>query len=352
MRRGPVRRRVPSAKATSSGGAPITKARSTLACGAAILLHASAARAEPAARFIYVRGEGTEACPSEWQVREAVVTRLGYDPFSSYAASTMFAEVTASGTGFTATLKLVDGESVVRGDRQLRVEKSCGHLMEAMSLTISIAIDPSSVTRAGQPPDAPPREKTVETVPETPAPDMPAAEPAPIANPRARSRSALTFWIGLGPVAGVGTAPAPSIGGTVTLEGRTHGLVGGLESRADMSSSSSGERVGRVQSSLAAASIYGGVRSGALFVAAVASAGRLAATSSDVSTVRTTSALVGAAGVRVGFGVGLTERLELRARGELLANLTPHTLEIDGQAAFRYPIASANVAAGLAVRFW
>ena len=98
---------------------------SALGIGVAALFAHSIARAASSARFIYLRGQGTESCPAESEVREAVQTRLGYDPFSSYAASTMFAEVTTVSGGFSANLKLVDAANVVRGDRVLRVQGRC-----------------------------------------------------------------------------------------------------------------------------------------------------------------------------------------------------------------------------------
>jgi hypothetical protein len=131
----------------------------------------SPALALPSARLVYLRGRGTDSCPSEAEVRQAVQQRLGYDSFASNAASTMFVEVTAVTGGYTAQLKLIDGENVVRGDRALHLRGRCAELMEAMALTISIAIDPMSVTRSGPPEDAPPAEKPVETAPTTLSPD-------------------------------------------------------------------------------------------------------------------------------------------------------------------------------------
>ena len=94
--------------------------RRPLAVALFVLGFASARRAEaePAARFVYLRGKGTESCPAEADVRQAVVGRLGYDPFWSYATATMFAEVSAAEkSGFSASLKLVDADNAVRGDR-------------------------------------------------------------------------------------------------------------------------------------------------------------------------------------------------------------------------------------------
>ena len=144
----------------------------------------------PSARFVFLRGPGTDSCPSDADVRQAVQTRLGYEPFSSYAPSTMFAEVSAVNGGFTANLRLADAENAVHGARQLHVQGRCADLMDAMALTISLAIDPMSVTRSGPPEDAPPAERSVDTSlaargsDAAPA-DAHAEEPAVVAPPAA-----------------------------------------------------------------------------------------------------------------------------------------------------------------------
>src|SRR5262245_33238085 len=89
------------------------------AIGVAMLFVCSRLGATPAARLVYLRGKGTETCPSEGDVRDAVQARLGYDPFSVQAPSTMFVDMTAVNGGFAASLRLVDGSNGVRGDRVL-----------------------------------------------------------------------------------------------------------------------------------------------------------------------------------------------------------------------------------------
>ncbi|MBX3208925.1 MAG: hypothetical protein KF764_28090 [Labilithrix sp.] len=317
------------------------------------------ARAEPSARFVYLRGKGTETCPSESEVREAVQVRLGYDPFSTYAASTMFAEVASTSGGYTASLKLVDGDNAVRGDRTLKVLGDCAALMDAMALTISIAIDPMSVTRSGPPPGTPPTEKTVDPTPsivETeirPEPANAAAADRAAGAPTssAEGTSPMAF-VSLGPLASLGSAPALSMGASLGVDAQLGWFVAGLEGRADLPSSAAAEGLGRVESSLLAATVFGGVREGLFSAGLVGTMGRLAATSSDVARSREESATFLAAGLRIGVAVPLSRRIEARARAEALANLLRHKLEISGREAFEYPIASGNVSLAIAARFW
>jgi hypothetical protein len=319
----------------------------------ALVSAAPSARAEPSARFVYLRGAGTESCPSEADVRMAVQTRLGYDPFSSYAPATMFAEVSAAApSGFTASLKLVDADNVVRGDRTLHVHGRCADLMDAMALTISIAIDPASITRTGPPADAPPQEKPVDpSLPEIAAATPPRADsPAPPPTLAPPPPPKLVFFAGAGPIASLGAAPAAALGGTVGVDGQRGRLFGGIEGRADLPASASAGTLGRVKSSLLAGSLLAGAREGPFYGVAVGSVGRVAATSEDVTTSRDRSAIYLAAGIRVGAAVPLGERFELRIRAEMLANLQRHTLTISDQPAYEFPVASGDLGATLAIR--
>lgn len=317
---------------------------------AAALLAHSTAHAMPSARFVYLRGKGTDTCPAETEVRAAVQSRLGYDPFSSYAASTMFAEVTAVGSGFSANLKLLDAANVVRGDRVLQVHGRCAELMEAMALTISIAIDPMSVTRNGPPEDAPPAEKPVDTT-LPPAPDRP-PDPDETPQPAFAKPEALLLSAGLGPLVSLGSSPALAFGGALFLNARLGRLVAGIEGRGDLPASASVADRGRVESSLLAGSVVLGAREGAIFACAVGSLGRLSATSSDVAEARERHAPYLAAGLRVGIALPISERFELVGRLDALANVLRHTIELSGRSAYEYPAATGSASVGIAARIW
>ncbi len=51
----------------------------------------STARAAASSRLVYGRGPGTENCPNEAVFRQAVVARVGYDPFFPWAELTVVA---------------------------------------------------------------------------------------------------------------------------------------------------------------------------------------------------------------------------------------------------------------------
>lgn len=317
----------------------------------------SSARADlPAARFVYLRNRGTETCPDESDLRAAVFKRLGYDPFSSYAAATMFAEVTADAPGFSANLKLVDGNNSVRGDRVLKTRGACAELIEAMALTISIAIDPESATREGPPPGAPPDERAVGPLPSVSNDPAPAPEPSEAMSvpdqvaPSPREATPLALSASLGPLVSFGSAPGVAVGGALSADLHYGLLFTGIEGRVDAPSSETA-KTGQVSSSLLLGSLFLGLRRGPVFVGAVGGIGSVHATSKDVAFERDVSAFTANLGLRAGLAIPLTNRLELRARLESLANLTRHRLLIDGNAQYRYPLFSANVGVVLAVRF-
>jgi hypothetical protein len=311
----------------------------------------SSAAALPAARLVFTRGAGTESCPSEAQVREAVRDRLGYDPFNSYAASTMLVEVTANG-GYRAHLKLVDQDNGVHGDRVLEAKTDCGELMNAMALTISIAIDPESVTRTGPPEGSPPVERPVSNLPSlSNGPEAPPPEDPEPVRKEAKPTEPMKLAVALSPLISVGSAPGVAFGGALGVDAQRGWLVLGVEGRLDAPASRD-VSLGRVESWLVAGSLFAGVRVSWFYAAAVGSLGRLAATSEDVAASRDSSALYAGAGARVGVGIPLSERLELRGRLEFLATLVRHRLEISQEKAYEYPVASGNVGIGLAYRFW
>lgn len=316
------------------------------------------ARAEerPAARLVYLRGKGTESCPVETVVREAVQVRLGYDPFSTWAASTMFVEVSATTTGFAATLKLVDGDGAVRGDRLLTVTGRCTELVDAMALTMSLAIDPMSAARDGPTPGLPPVERSVAPTPpdpvasavattDQPAPDAADAPPAP------PSREPLRLAASLGPLVSVGSAPGIAAGGVLAMQAARGRWLLQVEGRAELPASRAVTPGGRVESSLLAGQIFFGAREGIVFAGVTGALGRLAATSSEVLRSRDQAGVFVGLGFRIGLGIPLGDRLELRAHGEALANLHRHSLTISGAEVYEYPIASGNAGISLAVRF-
>lgn len=313
------------------------------------------------ARLIYLRSIGTESCPPEAELQNAVAARLGYDPFSTWAQDTLFVELTADASqGFVARVKLVDAQSNVRGERELHAKNACADLVPTMALTISLAIDPMAGARNGAlPEDTPPREKQVDldsgAPPPPPPPDDAQAPPTAAASPQ---ETRLGLAAGAGVLGGVGSAPAPNVGFSLFAEARYAWLGVGIEGRADLPAAATVDRT--VPSPTASPQVSSWLVVGELracghvrgaFGCALGMLGELHATGVDVSSPREAGTLYGAAGLRAGYDYGLTEMLSLRGQVEGDLVLTRYALQVGGVEAFRYAPVSGSVGILALVRF-
>jgi hypothetical protein len=322
--------------------------------GLALLAWSADAHATTTARLVYLRGQGTDTCPDEAALRDAVAARLGYDPFTPFSLDTLFTEVDRDGQSFVARVKLVSHDNTVRGARTLKTSGACGDLMTTLALTISLAIDPMSATRGGPPEGLPPNEKTVEIMEgvgddsNTPPPPPPPDEKIPEEPPRR-----VHFALGAGALGSIGAAPAPAIGFVVFGRARLRDLSLGLEGRADIpSGSDADEGAGRVSSSLLAATLLPCGHTGDFFACARGSIGRLAADGLDVTQPGSSSALWAAVGGRLGWELPLGDTFALRAHGDADLVLTRYALQIGGRTAFRYPPVAGGLGVALVLRLY
>ncbi len=339
-----------------------------VALGLAGFAWGTRAVAAPSARLVYLRNPGAETCPDDAAIRSAVAARLGYDPFVGYAPSTMFAEISRVKTGYHARIKLVDADNVVRGTRELsHPSDQCADIVDAMALSMSIAIDPDSllgpkprVLDDGGAPTSVVYDASSESK-LAPAPTAPTA-PAPPADPSAPVREAsgpaLHLEAGLGPSLWFGAAPAPNLGAHLFARLRGRWLSLGLEGRADLPASRD-VSAGTVQTSLVLVGVspcahleWEGRLPGALGLCGVAALGSLRATSRNVTTPLDDSAIHAALGPRLVLEIPLFRGFSLGARAEGLATLTPQSLRIDGADAYTLSRFSLGVGLGAIVRFF
>jgi hypothetical protein len=324
-------------------------------CGwiAAALLASPRAHAGASAHLVYVRGPGAEECPGENAVRAAVGARLGYDPFFAWAHDTLFAEISRADGAFLVDLKLVDDRSMLRGARQISVTASdCAAAIDAMALTVSLTIDPSSLVSPAPaspaPASAAPPPPTVDVEPEPPLP--PAASPERPAS--ARHAQSLSGHVGLGALGSVGAAPSATVGAVAFAGVSWRMLSLDLEGRADLPGTGAGQDTSaRVRSWLVAGSVVPCAHLGVSFGCLVVSGGSLGATSVGTATPRTDHAPWWALGPRAGAELPLGGGLSVRAYAELLATTTRNALSLDGAVAYRFSPWSGGLGADLAWRF-
>ncbi len=328
---------------------------------ASLAVSASSAEADTShkARLVYLRGIGTESCPPESELSDAVAARLGYEPFSTWAQDTLFVELAKDAQGFTAKVKLVDSSSNVRGERELHARNACADLVPTMALTISLAIDPMASARNGAlPEDTPPREKPVDLDAGAPPtePKNDAAPPPTLAPVETRSETSLAAGVGV--LGSVGSAPAPNVGLSLFAEGRYGWLSVGLEGRLDFPSSARVDHAVAVSGASPQVSswlLVGGLRAcghirGA-FGCALGIVGELHASGIDVSSPREAGTLYGAAGLRAGYDYVVVPRFAIRGQIEGDLVLTRYALQVGGVEAYRYAPIAGNAGLFALVRF-
>jgi hypothetical protein len=329
-----------------------------IAAAAVVLALGGRANAEPpatatTARLVYLRGAGTDTCPDEGALRDAVAARLGYDPFTPFSLDTLFAEVDRDGPAFVARVKLVAHDNTVRGARTLKTTGACDDLMATLALTISLAIDPMASIRGGPPEGLPPKERPVEIHEDANVePPPPAAPPpndeAPAPPPPSRP---VRIAVGAGVLGAIGTAPGPGVGFLLFARARLGDVSGTLEGRADLASGGDAdEGPGRVSSSLLAATLMPCGHTGDFFACARGTLGRISAEGLDVTHPGSSTALWASAGGRIGWELGLGRLFAVRIHGDADLVLTRYALSIGGRTAFRYsPVAGSLGAAFVAV---
>jgi hypothetical protein len=295
--------------------------------------------ASPTSRLVYVRGPGAESCPDEASIRSAVAARLGYDPFRPLAPTTLTAEVRREKSVYRARVRLVDDAGVERGARDLESRADdCGELTTAMALSMSIAIDPLSLTR--------PVEPTPTDVPDpAPSPSLPPALPPAL--PLPPPRDPLRFGIGAAAHAAFGIAPAPALGLRLSAELATRRFSVAVEGRFDLPSSSETPEGGRARTSLAGAALIPCIRVPLARACAVALVARVGAEAVDVSAPRSDGFLFLGAGGRLVSAIELPQDFELRIGGDLLAHPMPFELTVNGRSVHRSSTVSALAGVGV-----
>jgi len=319
------------------------------------------------ARLEYTRGAGADHCPEEEAIRAAVSARLGYEPFRADATTTVSAKITRTGRVLRADVELRDGAGNVAGTRQLTSKQNdCSELVAAMTLAISIAIDPESQTRPSPPP--------AEAVPISPAtpdatgpgagpgvpPGTAAKPPVPIPDrvlpsrrsarlvPPIRGPEPIVLRTGAGALLALGTAPGVSVGFATRLGVGWRSLSADLEARLDLPASTAGEGRGSVSAMLIAASLVPCWHRGPLLACGLGSLGAIRGKGEGVPSAHADATLFWAIGARLGAELALDERFSGVIYGDVTAIGTPTTLRLDERDV--WSTAPIGVAVGAAVQ--
>lgn len=300
----------------------------------ASLFLAGTAHAMPTAKLVYVRAPGAETCPDEDALRTEVEKRLGYKPFRVVADNTLFAEVRRGAPGFVADVKLIGADGVTRGVRHLESQSAdCGDIARTMALSMSIALDPLSLTRpAGTPPpddtEEPPEPPPV-VKPEEPAPPPPPPPPAPPPPPPAER--AWNPSLGIGGGASVGMSPdvAPTLSLLAALRYRFVSAETGFLAQLPVPSGTS--QGGKVETRLLVVPVSMCGHAWRASLCALSLLGDAHGESSGITSPRSQSLFFAAVGPRLGLTVLEASGVFVRLNADVLFPVTPFSLSINGQ---------------------
>jgi len=153
-----------------------------------------------------------------------------------------------------------------------------------------------------------------------------------------------------GIVASVGVAPAPAVGAALGATARWRVASLGLEGRFDAASSAPIQGGGSASSSLVLVSLVACGHSGPVFGCGLVQAGQMRA--GEAPNVSEQSAPWWAVGGRIGIVLPVGgDRTGFRLRSDLLGNLAPQTLTLNGLQAWKAPRFSESLGADVVIHF-
>jgi hypothetical protein len=311
------------------------------------------------------------SCPDQTALKDAVVKRLGYDPFFPAARQTIVVEITDESATLHAQMHLIDENGIIRGSRDLHERaEHCDELVASLALAISIALDPSAMlsekpeptarqdAAAAAPPDT--GTNADKTAGESAEPEPPPAasarvpaakHPAPPQKNQPTDETSTTH-IGLRAAAfsAFDVAPAPALGwkGGVSLRERRFELVAEF---ADQLPVSRDLTKGSVRASVLAGTAAACFSQAQFAGCALTSVGSFRSEGLLVSIPHRQGSLYVALGARVEYLPTLMGRLHLLFNLDVTRNVTPLSLRTAGQEVWKTPILSLAAGLGLEAIF-
>jgi hypothetical protein len=287
-----------------------------------------------------VRFDADDAVCDPEPVRSRVRVLLGHDPFAASATTTVRLAVTRTAGEVRATLVVVDGDGLERGQRALAVA-SCGELADAAALVIAMIvrrIEPSGVEPVAE-------ERAEPAIVEEPVPPLAPAAVVPMRRVgRERGDAALVLGVaggaGGGGLAGAGMLGARFRSGAVSIA---------LELQVTAPASVA-VGPGRVA-----------VTSGTIELAPCAHRGELAACvglaggwvtgrGEDLTNPRSATTPYAAAGARVAWERAISAQVGLRLHVAVRAPLTRNRFLVDEMAVWENGALESWVGASLVAR--
>lgn len=314
-----------------------------------------------AVRLDHTRAAGAEQCLDAEALRNAVMERLGYDPFSAGAGRRVQTRIERRGARLTAQVVLFDAAGKELGRQELGSSGSdCVELGGALALAVSIAIDP---VRATAVPTVAPSATTAPAPVETTAPPTkaPPSQVAPTASsgadrpppPAQRAGAPWTFVVGAGGFGAVGRVPSLT-GGGLLVAGIRKGWWGAeLAGRADVGGSRDGAG-GSVEASMLSLSLGPTFHWSLLSLTPALGFGRIHAQGSGTEVVRDDSAIVWSASASVDVNVPIASSFLVRPGLYATYTIRGAALHLGGANVWETPPVSGGLSLALvwAVPAW
>jgi hypothetical protein len=309
-------------------------------------------------RLVYARAQSAKDCPDEQTLVDAVAARLAYDPFSPWGDQTILATVSRAGSSVLGRAELIDHDGIAQGTREVKVQGGdCRELILALSLAISITLDPLHVDAAATEPEAEPPAAVEESV-ATETSELP--EPAPVSRPRDVPRrspprnSIKSSWhVSGGALTAYALAPRVTLGARVGLAVRRVRWSLALEGWTVLPTAWALEGGGQLRASLWAGAIAPCFEVlSRLRLCALGSVGSLRSESFGITSPRSERVLHAAAGGRANFSWPVGQRFELVANADVAAALNRPRFQLDGAEVWRPSPLLAVLSIDATVRFF
>lgn len=323
-----------------------------------------------ATRLEYARSDRAAHCPDKSALQAAVVKRLGYDPFFPAARQTIVVEIVGD-SGLRATMHWIDESGIIRGSRELSERaEHCDELVASLALAISIALDPSAALGDAPEPPSDPKHNppsidaadSAETR-DSPEPEPTASTPLPSAKRRApptpkkqriNAGSAIPVALRGALFAATGAAPHLAFGWRLGPSLRLTHFKLSAEFVEQFSVSGAEQPLGgRAKVSLLEAKLAPcwTFADDSLAACALLGIGALHSEGQDVESASKQSNWNVTIGGRLESTPRLSGPLHLLLNADLNRSLTPITLRLRGETAWKSPPWSAALGAGLEVYF-
>jgi hypothetical protein len=284
--------------------------------------------------LVYERNDGS--CPEESSFRDAVLSRLGYDPFvvSDERVARVRFRVVPSAVPERRYEAVVE---IGTARRALR-DASCANLLGPAALAFALGVDPMASLGSGPP--------MVEPPPASPAVPPPREEATPEA-PKAPEPGPVVRWrAGLALFGSVGTAPSATGGAALTFGAEVRSISIELEGRAELPGSESVGR-GTIQSQLLSLGVLPCVHSNIAALCLLARMGTLFGEGEGVTSPASDHSLYLAVGGRVGVEVPISDAFALGGFVEAYAEPLRTALRLGDTEVWTSPLVGASAGMGV-----